>query len=71
MAADGECDVGWGRMCAFLQRLGKKADSRSLSLAHADLTATDLLELGVYSHSLLIIPDLSLFTYIIGYLVHT
>uniref|UniRef100_A0A3Q0RJH2 Leucine rich repeat containing 31 n=1 Tax=Amphilophus citrinellus TaxID=61819 RepID=A0A3Q0RJH2_AMPCI len=26
--------------------LGKKADSRSLSLAHCDLTATDLLELG-------------------------
>ncbi|XP_074549898.1 leucine-rich repeat-containing protein 31 [Halichoeres trimaculatus] len=39
-------DVGWGRVCVFLQRLGKKADSRSLSLAHCDLTATDLLELG-------------------------
>uniref|UniRef100_A0A3Q0RVQ1 Leucine rich repeat containing 31 n=1 Tax=Amphilophus citrinellus TaxID=61819 RepID=A0A3Q0RVQ1_AMPCI len=38
-------DVGWGRVCVFLQRLGKKADSRSLSLAHCDLTATDLLEL--------------------------
>ncbi|XP_034561685.1 leucine-rich repeat-containing protein 31 isoform X2 [Notolabrus celidotus] len=39
-------DVGWGRVCVFLQRLGKKADSRNLSLAHCDLTATDLLELG-------------------------
>ncbi|CAJ1082710.1 leucine-rich repeat-containing protein 31 isoform X2 [Xyrichtys novacula] len=39
-------DVGWGRVCVFLQRLGKKADSRSLSLAHCDLTATDLLELA-------------------------
>lgn len=41
-----ERDVGWGRVCVFLQRLGKKVDSRSLSLAHCDLTATDLLELG-------------------------
>uniref|UniRef100_H3CG37 Leucine rich repeat containing 31 n=1 Tax=Tetraodon nigroviridis TaxID=99883 RepID=H3CG37_TETNG len=30
----------------FLQKLGKKVDSRSLSLAHCDLTATDLLELA-------------------------
>ncbi|KAK1884698.1 Leucine-rich repeat-containing protein 31 [Dissostichus eleginoides] len=28
------------------ERLGKKADSRSLNLAHCDLTATDLLELA-------------------------
>lgn len=45
-AADAERDVGWGRVCLFLQKLGQKADSRSLSLAHCDLTATDLLELG-------------------------
>ncbi|XP_040921612.1 leucine-rich repeat-containing protein 31 isoform X2 [Toxotes jaculatrix] len=45
-AAENERDVGWGRVCVFLQRLGKKADSRSLSLAHCDLTATDLLELA-------------------------
>lgn len=45
-AADAEEDVGWGRVCLFLQKLGKKVDSRSLSLAHCDLTATDLLELG-------------------------
>lgn len=44
--ADSECDLGWGRVCVFLQRLGKKADSSSLNLAHCDLTATDLLELG-------------------------
>ncbi|KAF7645171.1 hypothetical protein LDENG_00208900 [Lucifuga dentata] len=42
-----ESDVGWGRVCVFLQRLGKKADSRSLSLALCDLTATDLLELAI------------------------
>lgn len=45
-ATDGERDVGWGRVRVFLQRLGKKADSRNLRLAHCDLTATDLLELG-------------------------
>ncbi|XP_056289687.1 leucine-rich repeat-containing protein 31 isoform X2 [Pseudoliparis swirei] len=44
IAAVGEREAGWGRVCVFLQRLGKKADSRSLSLAHCDLTATDLLE---------------------------
>ena len=38
-------------MCVFVQRLGKRADSRSLSLAHCDLTATDTLELGE-THSL-------------------
>ncbi|KAK5619137.1 hypothetical protein CRENBAI_025798 [Crenichthys baileyi] len=41
-----ERDAGWGRVYVFLQKLGKKADSRSLSLAHCDLTATDLLELA-------------------------
>lgn len=46
VAADGERDLGWGRVRLFLQRLGKTADSRSLNLAHCDLTATDLLELG-------------------------
>lgn len=45
-AAESQQDVGWGRVSLFLQRLGKNADSRSLSLAHCDLTATDLLELG-------------------------
>lgn len=50
-AAESERDVGWGRLCVFLQRLGKKADSRSLSLAHCDLTATDLLELGGHGYS--------------------
>ncbi|CAI5670969.1 unnamed protein product [Oreochromis niloticus] len=45
-SAESERDVGWGRVCVFLKRLGKKGDSRSLSLAHCDLTATDLLELG-------------------------
>ncbi|KAM3592978.1 uncharacterized protein V6R79_003040 [Siganus canaliculatus] len=45
-ATERERDLGWGRVCVFLQRLGKKADSRSLNLAHCDLTATDLLELA-------------------------
>lgn len=48
-AAASQRDVGWGRVCVFLHRLGKKADSRSLSLAHCDLTATDLLELGEHA----------------------
>ncbi|CAL8313148.1 unnamed protein product [Merluccius merluccius] len=45
-ATESEADQGWGRLCVFLQRLGKKANSRSLNLAHCDLTATDLLELA-------------------------
>ncbi|XP_078136950.1 leucine-rich repeat-containing protein 31 isoform X1 [Sander vitreus] len=45
-SAESERDIGWGGVCVFLQRLGKKSDSRSLSLAHCDLTATDLLELA-------------------------
>uniref|UniRef100_A0A1A8MU94 Leucine rich repeat containing 31 n=1 Tax=Nothobranchius pienaari TaxID=704102 RepID=A0A1A8MU94_9TELE len=44
--AESERDVGWGRVCVFLQKLGKNSDSRSLSVAHCDLTATDLLELA-------------------------
>ncbi|KAM4533587.1 leucine-rich repeat-containing protein 31 [Odontesthes bonariensis] len=51
-AAESECHIGWGRVCVFLQKLGKKADSRSLSLAHGDLTATDLLELATLLHFL-------------------
>lgn len=54
-AADVQQDVGWGRVCLFLQKLGKKVDSRSLSLAHCDLTATDLLELGAHSPLLVFI----------------
>lgn len=46
VAAEGERELGWGRVRIFLHRLGKTVDSRSLSLAHCDLTATDLLELG-------------------------
>ncbi|XP_068998235.1 leucine-rich repeat-containing protein 31 isoform X4 [Embiotoca jacksoni] len=45
-SVDSERHIGWGRVCVFLQQLGKKGDSRSLSLTHCDLTATDLLELG-------------------------
>lgn len=51
VAVESERDVGWGRVCVFLQRLGKKVDSRSLNLAHCDLTATDLLELGAHGYS--------------------
>lgn len=48
VAAEGERELGWGRVRMFLHRLGKTIDHRSLSLAHCDLTATDLLELGDY-----------------------
>ncbi|XP_072234505.1 leucine-rich repeat-containing protein 31 isoform X2 [Leuresthes tenuis] len=51
-AAESERHIGWGRVCVFLQKLGKKADSRRLSLAHCDLTATDLLELATLLHLL-------------------
>ncbi|XP_078147576.1 leucine-rich repeat-containing protein 31 [Centroberyx gerrardi] len=50
--AESERDAGWGRVSVFLQRLGKRADSRSLGLAHCDLTATDLLELASLLHCL-------------------
>ncbi|KAM6900098.1 leucine-rich repeat-containing protein 31 [Xenentodon cancila] len=45
-STESEQDIGWGRVSVFLQKLGKKTDSRSLSVAHGDLTATDLLELA-------------------------
>ncbi|XP_056440328.1 leucine-rich repeat-containing protein 31 isoform X3 [Gadus chalcogrammus] len=51
-ATESEADQGWGRLCLFLQRLGKKADSHGLNLAHCDLTATDLLELATLLHCL-------------------
>lgn len=44
--ADGEYDVGWGRVRAFLHKLGTDSDRGRISLCHCDLTATDLLELG-------------------------
>ncbi|KAL6097524.1 lrrc31 [Pungitius sinensis] len=51
-AAGGEQDGGWGRVCVFLQKLGKEADGRSLRLSHCDVTATDLLELATLLHLL-------------------
>ncbi|XP_028813233.1 leucine-rich repeat-containing protein 31 [Denticeps clupeoides] len=47
-AVDGETGsvVGWGRVKQFIQKLGKKPDSQSLSLSHCDLTATDVVELA-------------------------
>lgn len=44
--ADGEYDIGWGRIRAFLHKLGKDTERGRISLSHCDLTATDLLELG-------------------------
>lgn len=38
--------VGWGRVKQFIQKLGKKPDSRNLSLCNCGLTATDMVELG-------------------------
>ncbi|XP_015225557.1 PREDICTED: leucine-rich repeat-containing protein 31 isoform X1 [Cyprinodon variegatus] len=45
-SVENEREAGWGRVSVFLQKLGRKADSRILSLANCDLTATDLLELA-------------------------
>uniref|UniRef100_A0A3Q1BZ15 Leucine rich repeat containing 31 n=1 Tax=Amphiprion ocellaris TaxID=80972 RepID=A0A3Q1BZ15_AMPOC len=45
-SGDSERHMGWGGVSVFLQRLGKKSDSRNLRLGHCDLTATDLLELA-------------------------
>uniref|UniRef100_A0A8C6WN51 Leucine rich repeat containing 31 n=1 Tax=Neogobius melanostomus TaxID=47308 RepID=A0A8C6WN51_9GOBI len=43
---DGEHDIGWGRIRAFLHKLGKDTEKGKINLSHCDLTATDLLELG-------------------------
>ncbi|KAM6953783.1 leucine-rich repeat-containing protein 31 [Aplochiton taeniatus] len=56
----GEDDSGWGRVCTFVQRLGKKTDSRSLSLAYCDLTATDILELATLLQCLPQLEELDL-----------
>lgn len=45
-SADGEHDIGWGRIRAFLHKLGKDTERGRINLSHCDLTATDLLELG-------------------------
>ncbi|XP_010888365.2 leucine-rich repeat-containing protein 31 [Esox lucius] len=57
---DGVCDMGWGRVCVFVQRLGKRADSRTLSLAYCDLTATDALELATLLPCLSLLEELDL-----------
>lgn len=44
--ADGERDIGWGRIRAFLHKLGKDTERGRINLSHCDLTATDVLELG-------------------------
>ncbi|XP_028289814.1 leucine-rich repeat-containing protein 31 [Gouania willdenowi] len=44
---DSQCVVGWGQVCVFLQKFGKNADSRNLSVSHCDLTSTELLELAL------------------------
>lgn len=44
--ADGVHDIGWGRIRAFLHKLGKDTERGRINLSHCDLTATDLLELG-------------------------
>ncbi|XP_034043877.1 leucine-rich repeat-containing protein 31 isoform X2 [Thalassophryne amazonica] len=59
-ALDSERDAGWGRVCVFLQKLGKKADSQSLSLAHCDLTTTDLLELATLLQCLPLLEEVDL-----------
>ncbi|CAB1341032.1 unnamed protein product, partial [Coregonus sp. 'balchen'] len=58
--AENVCDMGWGRVCVFVKRLRKRADSRTLSLAHCDLTATDVLELATLLHSLSLLEEMDL-----------
>ncbi|XP_035597762.1 leucine-rich repeat-containing protein 31 [Oncorhynchus keta] len=58
--AESVCDMGWGRVCVFVKRLGKRADSRTLSLAHCDLTATDVLELATLLPSLSLLEEMDL-----------
>ncbi|KAJ8010760.1 hypothetical protein DPEC_G00078500 [Dallia pectoralis] len=58
--AEHVCDLGWGRVCLFVQRLGKRADSRTLSLAYCDLTATDALELATLLPCLSLLEELDL-----------
>ncbi|XP_066565046.1 leucine-rich repeat-containing protein 31 isoform X2 [Amia ocellicauda] len=52
--------VGWGRVKMFAQKLGKKPDSRSLSLNHCDLTATDVVELATMLPFLTLLEELDL-----------
>ncbi|KAL1006544.1 hypothetical protein UPYG_G00073650 [Umbra pygmaea] len=58
--AESVFDMGWGRVCLFIQRLGKRADSRLLSLAYCDLTATDLLELATLLPFLSLLEEMDL-----------
>ncbi|XP_029955875.1 leucine-rich repeat-containing protein 31 [Salarias fasciatus] len=60
VCADPDLHVGWGQVCVFLQKLGKTADSRSLSVSHCDLTATELLELALLLQFLPQLEDLDL-----------
>ncbi|XP_041126986.1 leucine-rich repeat-containing protein 31 isoform X2 [Polyodon spathula] len=52
--------VGWGRVKQFVQKLGKKPDSRSLSLCNCGLTATDVVELATMLPFLTQLEDLDL-----------
>ncbi|KAI1891313.1 hypothetical protein AGOR_G00142510 [Albula goreensis] len=52
--------VGWGRVKQFVQKLGKKPDSQSLSLGHCDLTATDVLELATLLPFLSLLEEMDL-----------
>ncbi|KAK7878192.1 hypothetical protein WMY93_031189 [Mugilogobius chulae] len=59
-AADGEHELGWGRVRAFLHKLGSEAQRGRINLSHCDLTATDLLELGTLLHYVPLLEDLDL-----------
>ncbi|KAJ8397587.1 hypothetical protein AAFF_G00438630 [Aldrovandia affinis] len=52
--------VGWGRVKQFVQKLGKKPDSHTLSLGHCDLTATDVLELATLLPFLSLLEEMDL-----------
>ncbi|KAM9826849.1 leucine-rich repeat-containing protein 31 [Neosynchiropus ocellatus] len=53
-------DLGWGRVCVGLQKLGKRSDSKTLSLSHCDVTVTELLELASLLQLLPLLEELDL-----------
>uniref|UniRef100_A0AAV2LAI9 Leucine rich repeat containing 31 n=1 Tax=Knipowitschia caucasica TaxID=637954 RepID=A0AAV2LAI9_KNICA len=59
-AADGENEPGWGRVRAFLHKMGSETEKGRISLSHCDLTVTDLLELGTLLHYAPQLEDLDL-----------
>ncbi|XP_033841996.2 leucine-rich repeat-containing protein 31 [Periophthalmus magnuspinnatus] len=57
---DEEHGVGWGRVRAFLHKMGSETQKGKINLSHCDLTATDLLELGTLLPYVPLLEDLDL-----------